>query len=162
MMTPGTGTVFGIWGATPDDMWAVGGDSDATGGFAWRLRSDAWVPEPLACPPTSPTNAAIWKMYGTSANDAWLVGSNGVALHWDGARSRPATPASAPRCSPCTRATALYAAVGGTATGIIVEYDGSRRRGTTSPPSHAPMGLSGVTLGADGFGIAVGSFGARV
>src|SRR5690606_16900636 len=35
MDTPTTDTVFGIWGASPDDMWAVGGTFD-TNGFAWR------------------------------------------------------------------------------------------------------------------------------
>ena len=74
MTTPGTGTVFGIWGATPDDVWAVGGDSSEIGGFAWRLDDDSWTPEP-SLPGDVTANAAVWKVFGTAANDAWFVGS---------------------------------------------------------------------------------------
>ncbi len=88
MTTPGAATVFGIWGAAPDDVWAVGGASDSTGGFAWRLQGDAWVDEPTL-PADIPTGAAVWKIFGAGPSDAWLVGSNGVALHWDGAALTP-------------------------------------------------------------------------
>ena len=55
--------------------------------------------------------------------------------------------------------TGRYAAVGGTASGIIVELeDGTWRNATPDDPP--PPGLSGVALGADGFGVAVGSYGA--
>jgi hypothetical protein len=155
--TPGTDTVFGIWGASPDDVWAVGGASDATGGFAWRLSGDTWMPEP-SLPVDVPTNAAIWKMYGTSSSDAWLVGSNGVALHWDGASLQQGDTGVGTSLFTVHASEGRYVAVGGTASGIIVEYEDGAW--TNATPDPAPPGLSGVVLGDDGFGVAVGTFGA--
>jgi hypothetical protein len=159
MPTPGTDTVFGIWGASPDDVWAVGGASDSTGGFAWRLSSDTdeWIPEP-SLPADVPAVAAIWKVFGTSSSDAWLVGSNGVSLHWDGTALQPGDTGVGTSLFTVHESEGRYAAVGGTASGIIVEYENGAWSNVTPDP--APPGLSGVVLGADGFGVAVGSFGA--
>lgn len=157
MTTPGVDTVFGIWGATPDDVWAVGGASESTGGFAWRLSGDTWVPEP-SLPASVPTGAAIWKIYGTARDDAWLVGSNGVALRWDGASLTSAATGVGSSLFTVHAADGRYVAVGGLASGIIVEHDGSQWRDIT--PAPPPSGLSGVTLGEGGLGLAVGSFGA--
>jgi len=157
MSTPGTDTVYGIWGATPDDLWAVGGASDSTGGFAWRLVGDAWQPEP-SLPADVPTGAAVWKVFGAAADDAWLVGSNGVALHWDGATLTPGDTGVGSSLFTVHARDGRYVAVGGLATGIIVEDDGAGWKVVTPDPP--PMGLSGVTLGANGSGLAVGSFGA--
>lgn len=156
MTTPGTGTVFGIWGATPNDVWAVGGDSEAIGGFAWRLEGEAWVDEP-ALPADIPANAAIWKVFGTSPSDAWFVGSMGVSLHWDGSSFTPGDTGVGASLFTVHAANGIYTAVGGTASGFIVEYrDGVWTNVTPDPP---PQGLAGVALGEDGFGIAVGQFG---
>ncbi len=158
MDTPGTETVFGIWGASPDDVWAVGGASASAGGFAWRLSGDTWTAEP-SVPADVTADAAIWKMFGASANDAWAVGSNGVALHWDGTAFTPGVTGVGSSLFTVSESEGLYTAVGGTATGFIVELaaGGTWTEVTPQPP---PMGLAGVALGADGTGIAVGSFGA--
>ncbi|MBK7828235.1 hypothetical protein [Nannocystis sp.] len=156
MATPSLDTVYGIWGATPDDLWAVGGASDSNGGFAWRLTGDTWTPEPTL-PADIAGSAAIWKLFGSARDDAWLVGSNGVALHWDGKRLGPGDTGVGSSLFTVHERDGKYAAVGGLATGIIVEYDGASWQTVTPDPP--PMGLSGVTLGADGFGVAVGSYG---
>ncbi|MCA9651085.1 MAG: hypothetical protein H6712_34775 [Myxococcales bacterium] len=157
MTTPGTNTVFGIWGASPDDVWAVGGASDATGGFAWRLSGDAWVEEP-SVPADVPTQAALWKIFGRSASDAWIVGSNGVALHWNGSALEPGDTGVGSSLFTVHEHDGVYAAVGGSASGYIIENDGSGWANVT-PDDPVPMGLSGVTLGPDGSGIAVGLVG---
>src|SRR5687767_2169163 len=42
--TPGGLTVFGMWGAAPNDVWAVGGNfGGGGGGFAWRYDGSAWT-----------------------------------------------------------------------------------------------------------------------
>lgn len=160
MQTPGVGTVFGIWGAAEDDVWAVGGESESEGGFAWRLRgssASAWEPEP-SVPADVSTGAAIWKIFGTSASDAWAVGSNGVSLHWDGAAFTPGDTGVGTSLFTVHAHDGRYAAVGGSASGFVVEHDGTGWQNATPDP--APMGLSGVTLGPDGLGLAVGLFGA--
>ncbi|MCB9730290.1 MAG: hypothetical protein H6746_17610 [Deltaproteobacteria bacterium] len=83
--TPTTQNLWGAWGPSPDDVWAVGGnsvnDDDAT-----ILRRDAggWHAETL---PTlaRPGVNAFFKVWGTSASDVWVVGRRGAILHWDGA-----------------------------------------------------------------------------
>lgn len=159
MDTPGTETVFGIWGASPDDVWAVGGASESAGGFAWRLRngSGAWAPEP-SVPTDVATSSAIWKIYGRSARDAWAVGSNGVALRWDGTAFSPGDTGVGSSLFTVHEHDGRYVAVGGFASGFIVEHDGTAWTNVT-PDDPAPMGLSGVTLGPGGLGVAVGLFG---
>jgi hypothetical protein len=156
MLTPGTETVFGIWGASPEDVWAVGGASENMGGFAWRLEGDAWMPE-VSVPANVTFEAALWKVYGTASDDAWLVGSNGVSLHWNGVELMEGDTGVGSSLFTVHASEGIYAAVGGLASGIIVEHDGSRWDEVTPDP--APQGLAGVTLGADGHGIAVGTFG---
>jgi hypothetical protein len=155
MATPGTGTVYGIWGASPEAVWAVGGDSESIGGFAWRLEGDAWVDEPL--PDGVSDVAAIWKAYGTAADEMWLVGSNGVSLHFDGSTFTPGDTGVGSSLFTVHAVDGRYAAVGGSATGIIVENEGEEWVIVT--PDSAPPGLSGVTLGEHDTGVAVGSYG---
>lgn len=156
LQTPGQDTVFGIWGATPSDVWAVGGASESGGGFAWRLNGDRFEAEP-SVPDDVTQDAAIWKLYGTARDDAWLVGSNGVALHWDGEQLSPGDTGVGSSLFTVHAAGDVYAAVGGLASGIIVEYDGHWKDVTPDP---APDALSGVCLREDGSGFAVGSLGA--
>lgn len=156
MATPGSGTVFGIWGASQSDVWAVGGESESAGGFAWRLQGDAWEVEP-SVPAEVAMGSAIWKIHGTATDDAWAVGSNGVALHWDGAAFSPGQTGVGTSLFTVHAHEGRYAAVGGSASGFIVEHDGVEWANVTPDP--APMGLSGVTLGPGGLGVAVGLFG---
>lgn len=155
MTTPGSQTVFGIWGASETDIWAVGGTSDGRDGFAWRLEGDAWVPEPTL-PADLASASAVWKIYGTSADDAWLVGHNGLSLHWDGSTLTPGDTGVGSALFTVHANATRYAAVGGFGTGIIVEYeDGAWHNMTPS----GIQGLSGVYVGEDDFAVAVGAYG---
>lgn len=158
MTTPGTQTVFGIWGASEDDVWAVGGDSTATsGGFAWRLDGgDEWVEEPTL-PGEVPMTAAVWKVYGISADDVWLVGSQGVSLHWDGSALSPGSTGVGTSLFTVHGNAERFAAVGGLANGIIVEHEGGEWHDVTV--DLAMPGLSGVVLGEADEGYAVGAYG---
>jgi photosystem II stability/assembly factor-like uncharacterized protein len=156
MDTPGTETVFGIWGSAPDDLWAVGGASESTAGFAWRYDGSTWSVEP-SVPADVSTDSALWKVFGTRSDDAWLVGSNGVALHWNGSTLTPGQTGVGTSLFTVHEAGGRYVAVGGTASGIIVEYDGSTW--TDVSPRDSAQGLAGVALTADGDGLAVGMFG---
>lgn len=157
METPGDQTVFGIWGSGPEDVWAVGGASDATGGFAWRLEGDVWVDEPTL-PAEVPTSAAIWKIHGVGPDDAWLVGSNGVSLHWNGTELTPGdTGVGSSLFTVFGYAGGSYVAVGGLASGVIVENTSGSWENVTPDP--VPQGLAGVSLDDEGSGLAVGLYG---
>src|SRR6266568_2690504 len=63
--------LFGIFGPTPNDVWAVGPDGTVLrfDGMAWR-RVDL--------------GATLPSVWGTSASDVWAVGVGGVMLRFQG------------------------------------------------------------------------------
>lgn len=157
MTTPGNNAVFGIWGAAPNDLWAVGGAiGGASGGFAWRLAGgDTWVVAP-GFPGDIAATDVLWKIYGRSASDAWMIGTNGKAVQWDGT-SLAEKPIGVGESLFTVHADAQrFVAVGGFGTGKILENDGSGWHDAS--PSGAP-GLIGVCLSEHG-SYAVGQEGA--
>ena len=151
LQTPGTGIVFGIWGTSPDDLWAVGGDpGGAAGAFVWRYDGSEWRVEDGA-PAVGLTH--YFKVWGRSATDVRIVGMDGVILEYDG---NAFTVADSPTTNRLLTVHAgpdgTYAAVGGRSSAVIVESDGSEWK--DSSPADAKQ-LFGVRLSGDG-GYAVG------
>lgn len=75
-----TATLFGAFAFARDDVWAVGGVPDqATGPKDVVLHYDgnAWKTETLP----APSNAALFKVWGPSKDDVYVVGENGVIWH---------------------------------------------------------------------------------
>lgn len=145
MTTPGMGIVFGIWGASPDDLWAVGGGGQATGGFMWRNRNGmGWQAEPTA-PAGIDAVANVFKVWGRSPSDVWMVGTGGLTWHYDGTSVVAVT-------SPTTRTLFTVhgdadrtVAVGGFQSGVILEHDGTAWSDVT--PADAPQ-MTGVCAGS--------------
>ena len=157
MTTPGTQTVFGIWGSSPSEMSAVGGATGgAQGAFAWRLEGDEWVAAP-GFPAELADTDAIWKVYGHGADDVWLVGTRGTIVHYDGEAFSTANPGTGESLFTVHGNGEHFAAVGGFGTGIILETDDGNHWVDASPRAAQP--LVGVCLTQDG-GTAVGQFGA--
>jgi hypothetical protein len=160
MPTPSSDvTVFGLWGSSADDMWAVGGaDGGANGAFAWRLDGDAWVEAPKF-PAELAAGKSLWKVWGSAADDVWLVGTAGVAVHWDGTSFETTSVGGGESLFTVHYADGRFVAVGGSAAGLVFENDGSGWQRVDTEPLY---GLVGVRLlGAD-HGYAVGRFGAFV
>lgn len=156
MTTPGTDTVFGIWGASRNELWAVGGASGgAQGAFAWRLDGDAWVAAP-GFPAELAATDAIWKVHGRSADDVWLVGTRGTVVHWDGSVFTAGNAGTGESLFTVHASSTSFVAVGGFGTGLVLENDGSGWV-NASPEGAAP--LVGVCLTDEG-GTAVGQYGA--
>lgn len=82
--SPTDRVLWGLWGASADELWAVGGDgiSDAP----VLLRRDGATGEwaTIELPPLSVSSHALFKIWGTAADDVWSVGDGGAAVHWDG------------------------------------------------------------------------------
>ncbi len=155
MPTPGTGTVFGLWGAQPDAMWAVGGEAGAAG-FVWRLQGGAWVPEP-SLPADVAASTAIWKVAGRGPDDVRFVGENGQAFGWDGAALAPRTTGVSTSLFTVHASAERFAAVGGQVSGVVLEDEGD---GWRVAFDGADQGLTGVCLGEGETGWAVGLYGA--
>ncbi|MDP6944888.1 MAG: hypothetical protein QF464_12120, partial [Myxococcota bacterium] len=85
--TPTEQKLWGVWGSTMDDLWAVGGDafaSDDLRAVILRWDGTSWTemdaPDPLAVGDLY----AWFKVWGSSASDVYIVGQRGAVLHWDG------------------------------------------------------------------------------
>jgi hypothetical protein len=157
MTTPGTDTVFGLWGSSPTDMWAVGGAvGGARGAFAWRSNGvDPWTPA-AGFPSALSDSTALWKMFGRSASDAWIVGTDGATLRWDGSSLAEVAPIVGESLFTVHGNADRYVAVGGFGTGLILENTNGTWQDAS--PQGAP-GFVGVHLTSSG-GLAVGQDGA--
>ncbi len=150
-------TFFGVWGASPDDVWAVGQTQGGSGPPAlWRRTDGTWAAFDAGLP--SEDGDVYFKVHGTSASDVWLVGSAGTSAHWDGT-AWSAVETGHPTAPLLTVDTSgeRPIAVGGAGNGIVLEYDGSAWLDVS--PDFQP-GFNGVCAGA-GTAWAVGQFGAR-
>ncbi|MBK6535930.1 MAG: hypothetical protein IPF99_42285 [Deltaproteobacteria bacterium] len=71
MLTGSLSTLYGVWGAAPNDVWAVG-----EGGTILHWDGARWSSIP------SNTTATLRSVWGASAGDVWAVGDNGTAVHY--------------------------------------------------------------------------------
>lgn len=134
-------TLFGVWGSSPTDIWAVGGDINVASGGAsiWHYDGLEWTEATL--PADAAEHVAVYKVWGLSATEVWAVGTAGLILRWDGS-------AWATQPSPTTRnlftvhgdPTRAFA-VGGAVGGTLLGWDGSAWADLT--PELAPQ-LNGV------------------
>jgi hypothetical protein len=148
-------TVFGIWGCSADDMWAVGGNANGSGsGFAWRLEGDAWVPAE-GFPAEVAKADAVWKIYGRSCDDVWMVGTAGLAIHWDGKAFGEVERVAGGSLFTVHASSDRFVAVGGTGIGVMIENDGS---GWVDAAPNGIEPVIGVCLTEEG-GTAAGWFG---
>lgn len=144
--TPGTGIVFGIWGASPDDVWAVGGNQGGTSGaFAWRL-DGAEFSLAEGFPTELESTDAVWKVFGRSATDVCMVGTNGTVLRYDGASITAEDAGASVSLFTVSGNADRLIAVGGFGVGAVLENDGSGWVDTS--PEGAPL-LIGVAATAD-------------
>jgi photosystem II stability/assembly factor-like uncharacterized protein len=146
----GTGnvTVFGIWGAASNDVWAVGG-TGAGGGFLWRYDGTTW--SAFSAIPSEIANGTCWKVNGHGSNDVWMSATNGTVLHWhDGVLDTMALP------DPDQQQYSLFSigasttrvvTVGGSTTGVLYDSDGTGN--WTAPLGSIGVLLSGVAVSGD-------------
>lgn len=79
--SPTTATLFGVLALAKNDAWAVGGtpdDAAAPNDVLLHWDGSAWTQETL---PGTPLKVALYKVWGTSADDLWIVGDTGVIWH---------------------------------------------------------------------------------
>jgi len=88
MKTPGLGrqTVYGVWGKSAEDFYAVGSAAGRSG-FIWHYDRGSFESEaiPLDVPRISGGEVpGFFKVFG-SGDDVWVVGAGGAILHRTGA-----------------------------------------------------------------------------
>lgn len=70
------GAVLGVWGTSPTDVWAVGGQADQA--MIWHGDGARWTPVTVG------GGALLYSVYGFTATDVYAVGERGTLLHFDG------------------------------------------------------------------------------
>lgn len=155
--TPTTHTLYGVWGAAADDIWAVGGDPLASEPTAVILHYDgqAWVD----ATPDATVVGALFKVWGAAADDVWAVGQNGTLLHHDGSDWRAVDAGTQASLFTVTGTAAgdVWAVGGPPAT--ILHYDGSA---WNTVDSGVPSSLWNGVSAAAGEVLVAGMNGAKV
>lgn len=143
MTTPRSGIIFGLWGATPNDVWAVGTGDDGRG-IVWRYDGTQWRD---AIPPAGGIPNLVLKVHGQRSDDVWISCAGGVTLHWDGAAlTRVPTSLTVSLFSIVTTPDVVIAVGGTTGDGEILENKGPA---WVAQPSLVPVAWRGVAAGAD-------------
>lgn len=151
-------TFFGVWGDTSDDLWAVGGA--VGGGMTPRIwRRDGAGAWSRYIDPTLGEGAEgeiYFKVNGTAADDLWIVGNRGLALHWDGASlTETDTGSETSQLLSVDVIDGDPVAAGGSGAALILRWDGSAWQDES--PEFEPA-MNGVCAGG-GQGFAVGAQG---
>lgn len=142
--TPTDQDLWGIWGDSPDDLWAVGG-SGRQGGEATVIRNQGSGWEKVQVPDLQRSNVrAFFKVWGTSADNVYIVGQNGAVLHWDGqALQEELAGTGRDLISLWGTGPDNIVVVGGRGNGVVTHWDGSKWTAT----SLAPLpGVNGVWM----------------
>ena len=143
--------LWGVWGASPGAIWAVGGDGVSEAPTLLRWDGAAW--SEVALPALDPASHGLFKVWGSGADDVMIVGDAGVTLGWDGeAWAAHPSGASIDLISVWGAGGAAKIAVGGRANARIARWDGAAWAGVTLPLP----GLNGVWVDEGGAATVVG------
>jgi len=151
-------TLYGVWGASEDELWAVGGYVFPRTGKPVIVRL---TPEGGSVVGELPEgvieSGTFFKVWGSAKDDVWVVGERGMLLHWDGSEWSRVDLGGMPRLVTIHgQGRGDVVIVGGTNQAII--YEGKDGVFTDRSPGPYPL-LSGVHVGEGGEAVAVGMLG---
>lgn len=162
MDTPGFAgqTVFGLWGASEDDVWAVGGFAGRAG-FAWHWNGTSWTDMDLPADLPRADDGEIpslFKVWGRSTDDVYIVGGVGTILHWDGETLSNVPSGTCEQLFTVSGNDDTVLVVGGGSAGVALEGDKNSGFENITPVG-APL-LQGLFVDARGGAWAAGAGGA--
>jgi hypothetical protein len=135
--------LWGVWGAGPEDVWAVGGNGLAAGQQTILRRiAGQWARVDVGA---SPRATAFFKVWGTGADNVYVVGRGGTIMQWNGQQWRDhPVGITDDLISLWGTGPDRIAVVGGRDVGVIVTWNGVAWR--TETLAELP-GLNGVWMG---------------
>jgi hypothetical protein len=153
--TPGTPTLFGIWGTSRDNLWAVGGELSEpdTSGVIWRHDGESWISEDLTglFPGGAPL---LYKVWGRDESEVYVVGTGCTALQFDGSSWRRFACDAQSSLVTVHGNASLVSAAGGMTEGVLAELiDGA----FTNRVAPGTPRMSGLFVPEVGTPVAVGS-----
>jgi hypothetical protein len=138
-------------------VWAVGGDGFNRDPVACRFDGVEWTAWTL--PEPSIESHALYKIWGTGADDVWAVGDAGLVVHWGGAAEgwvEVPSGTDIDLISLWGTGPDEILAVGGRTGGVLSRWDGAQWTAQEVP---ALPGLNGVWMAPDGTATVVGPLG---
>jgi hypothetical protein len=151
MKTPGLArqTIYGVWGTSPDDFYAVG-SAAGRNGFVWHYTGGAFVDEalPLDLPRVAGGEVpGFFKVFGSSG-EVWVVGAGGAVMHRKGSSPFTVVPTSTKETLFTVHGTGdRVVAVGGGGNGVL--FDGASGAMRDASPPNAGL-LQGIFTTAHG------------
>ena len=124
--TPGADvTLFGIWGNSEADVWAVGGNLEKTGPASalWRFDGSKWTVQ--KAPDAIEGKTTIFKVFGLGASDVYLCGATGIVGHFDGTAWSVLSSGVEDSMFTIHASPGLQVAVGGFASAVVLEKAGA-------------------------------------
>jgi hypothetical protein len=154
-----TATLWGVWAASKTDAWAVGGtpegDPAAPDDVVLHWDGSAWTPVAL---PDPPLGRALYKVWGTSSDDLYVVGEYGTIWHKKG-------PTWALESDPPLASATLFTVAGCSASEVyaVGNFDVLRSDGAAWQKLDVALtnGVNGVACGAAGEVVLVGNGGSK-
>jgi len=146
MKTPGLGrqTVFGVWGLSPDDFYAVG-NASGRNGFIWHYHNGTFENEtlPLDVPRIAGDELpGFFKAWGTST-EVWVVGAAGAILHREGNAPFKVVPtATKNNLFTVSGVDTRMLTVGGASNGNVYEWNGAQLSSTSPAGAGLFQGVS--------------------
>ena len=153
MTTPESDVImFGVLPVAADDVWAVGGNALENRGVLWHYDGSDWIEDPEATALLGDTGL-LFKIWGESSEDLFVVGAEGVGLRRDSSGWTTTPIPTGRRLFTVHGSGEDVVAVGGFSSGLIVEWDGAEWVDVS--PAGVPQ-LNGVYVEPDGRATAVG------
>lgn len=144
-------TLYGVWGTSRPGLLAVGGDvtSNQPRGVVLS-KGTAWGELSTSLPQTTP----LFKIWGRSSNDFFIVGERGAMTHGSGGSFATEVVATSQRLTTVAGSGASTCVVGGLSEPVLFRrVDASWRR---VPVPGDPALLNGVAVDSSGTAVVVG------
>jgi len=151
-VTPGDATIFGVWGQSPDSIWAVGRNEADQSAVIWHYDGNSWQAVDLTgvVPGVVPN---LFKIWGRNENDIYAVGRAGLILHYDGERWAQVASNTIRPLFGVYGNDDIVVATGGFNDGVIIEDSGAGFVARTPP---GVKQLNGVFVPTNGTAVSVG------
>jgi hypothetical protein len=156
--TPGSETIFGVWGLEQQDIVAVGGDLNAfdTGGVIWHFDGSAWTDVDVSA--IDPAGIPVmFKVWGRSPTELYAVGARGAVLLFDGSGWTRLDSPTQRTLFGVYGDSQLVVASGGAQSGVIIE---NAAASFTDVTPQATLQMNGAVVTPAGTAYTVGREGA--
>jgi len=153
-----TEPLWGVWGASANDVWIVGGSPEGDAPTLLHWDGSAFTPHVLDAAQNDRNAVAVFKVWGIGGR-TFAVGQDGLIIEFDGSQwvqMSAGADANDDFVSLWGTSSDHIVAVGGRASARIATFDGSTW--TTSAPTGIP-GLNAVSMGADDEAVIGGVYG---